>query len=419
MKRRSTKPKAAIVLCPHGINTKFCLVCKKMTRILSEDQREAFDSINNKDNHHLFVTGCAGSGKSFLVDYIRATTPRTAMTATTGAAAQIVQGRTLHSFAGIHPNFGTVDSKKADARMRACDVLVVDEISMADPNLLLNLFRRFDRAGHAPKLILVGDFLQLPPVDGVPLFEADFWPMFRPICLSQQHRQKDGEFITALNDVRMGRFTDRVRDIIGSRTVPGLPMDCTQLVATRDMAEYINVERLGSLPGTLYRSDWLIKMEDDEADMPDVSKSRMVETLHLKNGARVVLLTNEPDGLWVNGSTGNVDKVTNGSVRVNLDNGKTVDVGKVTDDWYDGDGNVLCTITQYPIRLAWALTIHRSQGMSIDRIGVNMNNHFAAGQTYVALSRCRTREGVYICGNLERLIVDPKALRYYESLGVK
>lgn len=401
------------VLCLHGINAKFCTVCNKRNqKHLSPDQKLAFDTIMADPTGSFFLTGPAGSGKSFVVDHIRSTIPKVAVTATTGAAAQLIQGRTLHSFAGIHPTWGVINSPKADERIRKCDILIIDEISMADPKLLMQVFQRFSRAGKAPKIVLVGDFLQLPPVEGACLFEADFWPMFKVLRLRQAHRQKDDAFISALNDIRIGKMTDQVNALISSRRVSVLPQDCTQLVSRRDVAEQINVERLVTLPGQLYRSTWILDLKDEDKPPLDLSKSRFVEVLQLKNDARVVLLTNEPDGLWVNGSTGVVDSVSNGSVRVKLDNGKTVSVSKITDDVFDGDGRVVASITQYPIRLAFALTIHRSQGMSIDRIGVNLDNHFAAGQTYVALSRCKTSEGLYLCGNLQRLIVDARALKF-------
>lgn len=409
--------KTQMEYCKHGVNAKFCIPCKEEAeKKFSPDQYEAVRAILD-GRGPFFLTGQAGSGKSFVVEYLRHAIINVAVTATTGSAAILVKGRTLHSFAGIHPTWGVYNSEKVDARIRGTDLLIIDEVSMADTKLLDQLYTRFNRAGHEPKLLLVGDFLQLPPVEGDSLFDSHRWSSFAVLKLSQQHRQSDAAFISVLNEIRVGVLSDNVKSFIASRTVPTLPDDCTHLMAHRSSVDQRNMDKLSELDGQRYASKWHVdpaKYNKDgtpkEIEQRDLEKSRFTETLYLKENARVVLLTNQPEGLWVNGSTGIVVSVAQGSVKVKLDSGLTVSVPKDEDEILDGDGSPTCTITQYPIKLAWALTIHKAQGMSMDRVGVDLGYHFAPGQTYVALSRCRTAEGLFLKGSISDLIVDEEAL---------
>lgn len=409
---------AGIDFCKHGVNAKFCVACGAVADCkLSEDQQAAVRAIL-EEKGPFFLTGPAGSGKSFVIEHLRSTVKNCYVTATTGTAAMLIRGRTLHSFAGIHPSYGVVMSKRADERIRNCKILIVDEVSMLDSSLLDQIFQRFKYAAHTPKLVLVGDFMQLPPVEGSCIFDSHRWAEFRVLKLSQQHRQRDESLITALNDMRVGNLTDRVKNLIESRTVDELPDDCTHLMAHRAEVSKRNMDRLAALPGQRYASDWLLtftKKKDGtpyEVSESEINRSRFPSKLFLKEQARVVMLTNDKEGRWVNGSTGVVLKVQPGMVTVKLDNGKTVQVMKDTDEVLTGDGMVVCTISQYPMQLAWALTIHKAQGMSMDRVGVDLSHHFAPGQTYVAISRCRSREGLFLKGTLSDLMTNEAALKY-------
>lgn len=385
---------------------------------LSADQREAVETIL-QDDGPFFLTGEAGSGKTFVINHLRHRAGNCVVTAMTGTAAQLVCGRTLHSFASIHPVYGVVRSKKANDRVRNCDLLIIDEISMASDEVLRQLRKRFEYAGHFPKLLMVGDFLQLPPVEGEKLFESPSWRECTRLVLTHQHRQVDISFISALNDLRTGDMSQRVRALIAERSFRSLPDDCVHLMAYRSSARARNREKLRELPGSAFTSVMEVcppkrlskRAKPKKPTMGQISRARFVDTLVLKVGARVVLLTNDPAHRWVNGSTGEVSEIS-GSIMVQLDNGKAVSVGMASEDLLDGDGKIICTIKQYPLQLAWALTIHKGQGMTMDRVGVDLNGHFETGQTYVALSRCRTKEGLFLTGNLERVIVDEKALRY-------
>lgn len=382
--------------------------------VLSSDQRAAVEAIKSGPGP-FFLTGEAGSGKTFVLNYLRSTIQNCVVTAMTGTAAQLVQGRTLHSFAGIHPQHGVIKSKKANARIQDCDLLIIDEISMASVGVVRQLYQRFKYADHWPKLLMVGDFLQLPPVDGEKLFTSPSWQDCLTLKLTSQHRQSDQGFIAVLNDIRRGELTQRAKDFIASRTVDRLPDDCTHLMAYKDQVYFRNREKLEEIKGPSYGSKMLVELPYENSKAPtaaELRRARFVQVLSLKAGARIMMLTNDQCGLWVNGSTGVVEGIEPGRVSVRLDSGKHVDVCKATEDVLDADGRVICSIFQYPISLAWAQTIHKSQGATLDRVGINLNGHFETGQTYVALSRCRTAAGLFLVGSLSEVLVDGVALRH-------
>lgn len=383
---------------------------------LSKDQKNAFSEI--KTHKYVFLTGKAGTGKSFLIDYIRSQEENVAVTATTGIAAQLIKGQTIHSFCGILPNVGVIDSRKANIRVRSCDILVVDEISMANSELINQIFERFEIAEHEPKLIFSGDFCQLPPVEGGFAFESPHWKKFHKVCLTTIHRQTDVDFIEALNDLRNGEITDKVNKLVLERTVSELPNDCIKLFPKRCQADDLNENKLRELPSKLKLSEWdwvYIGNEGDDNNEfipkePTESNARFKKRLFFKEGARVCLLTNTD--FWVNGSTGFIRKVNPSSIDVVLDNGKIVNVEEADEIVYGAYGNPIYRIKQFPIMLAWALTIHRAQGMSLDKVGVYMNGHFACGQTYVAISRAKTKNGLFLQGKLSRISVDQKAISF-------
>jgi len=327
----------------------------------------------------------------------------------------LIGGVTLHSFASIHPNYGAVPSEKGNTRVRNCDLLIIDEISMCEWKVLIQLYQRFRMAGHTPKLLAVGDFMQLPPVEGVQLFETRQWNVFKKLELTTQHRQQQMLFIDILGDIRLGRLTPRVQELLNNRWVQALPDNCTQLYALRAGAAELNKRKLEELPGPAFSSDWVVRYSEGLND-PVVNEKnvRFPKELRIKPGARVVMLTNEPSGRWVNGSTGYVRGISPGAfVTVELDAGHTVQVFKAEEEVLSPDNKPLATVLQYPMMLAWALTIHKAQGMTLDRVGVDLSNHFERGQTYVALSRCRSMEGLFVTGQLNYLLVNESALAYY------
>jgi len=380
------------------------------------------------------MTGPAGTGKSYVVDYLQAYCGPAAITATTGVAAQLIGGRTFHSLVGWTPEWREVNPDKFYTNLDESRLLVVDEVSMLDTDLfeqLLDAQRDFERPFT---ILLVGDFMQLPPVEAKACFRSPEWKRVKRLELSTQHRQRNEEFIAALGDIRRGYRSEQVRKLAADCCIDKLPEggNVTILAPHNKTVERENLRRLEQLEGE--ESQYAAQVRSKWPGFPP--RARFVNSLRLKVGARVVLLTNaysyhetdEEDDLgrpkfevrtvWVNGSTGKVVSLPDPKpgiiipcVRVRLDEGKTVSVAKANEKLYGGDGKITHEIVQFPMKLAWALTIHKSQGMTLNSAVVDMRGHFAAGQTYVALSRVRTKEGLKLYGSLDSLKVDAACLR--------
>lgn len=417
--------------------------------MLSASQQRVVAAV--QANKSIFFTGVAGSGKSFLLKYLRNFLPvaTTFYTASTGLAAVDISGTTLHAFAGIGLGNEPVEDlvervrRRPDARRRwqACKVLVVDEISMIDASLFDKLehiarcTRRSDKPFGNVQLVLCGDFLQLPPVGPQKqfCFESTKWKRCVPLVieLAAVFRQTDAALVTALGSVRRG-LTDTLDVFVPciGRVFPAddgiLP---TRLYATRAEVAHENDERLRQIDAPAIAFSAV-----------DFGKTAFVEQLKkncpaperlvLKVGAQVLLIKNlsVEEGL-VNGSRGIVTDLavvpatstrsacTRPKVRFINGLEKRID----TDEWDIQVGGVkLATRQQLPLILAWSLTIHKCQGMTLDRVSLRLESVFENGMTYVALSRCRSLESLRIEGAFPALVVKahPAALAFYDQLAV-
>lgn len=417
-------------LCPHGVNVKFCTTCKtkvsKVLKTLSPDQKAAIDEIMNGYGP-FFLTGPGGSGKTFVIQHLQQMIPESIVCAMTGIAAQLIDARTAHSMLGIHPTFGVNVYSKANKRLKNCELLIIDEISMGSEQFLNQMDQRFGYAHNEPKIVFVGDFLQLPPVDGKKIFNSPEWQSrIKILKLSQQHRQYDNEFISALNEIRIGKLSDKSKALFQTRKVDKLPNDCVHLMARKRDVEQGNLERLEQIQKpahafTRQENRCLFGLKDKKEEERLVQATdralkdcRYPQTLQLKEDARIVLLTNAEE--WVNGSTGSIVSISEDVIEVKLDlGGRIVKVERTEEELTDEDNQVLCKVRQFPILLAWAMTIHKAQGMTLDRVGIDLRGHFETGQTYVALSRCRNLDGLYLVGDLNQIMVDLEAIAYLES----
>lgn len=478
----------------------------EMKASFSRDQARAValieDSIAEGQQTAFLITGQAGSGKSFIIKYLSGTQPRSVITATTGIAAQLLGGCTLHSFLGLSPHAGLSNDKRAVKRMAECRLLFIDEVSMADMELLQAIHDRCMEAEHFPAIILSGDFLQLPPVEGVKIFGSLAKMGFKTITLTSQHRQDDDGFIQVLNDIREGDMTQRVREFISQRMVRELPRDCVHLTPLKKWVDEINSARLAETTETIYKIDGTIKRHGkpilpSELTTSELSRFRFPLELKIRIGARVVMVRNQAPA-FVNGSTGRVicfvaekDKLKQfrfgmsstpeppppslltdaerlealmcsrdelvealqcgevedpfddrqlkpvrgevveeildfppplepnepiGQIVVALDNGTIVRVSRIDEELRGSFGEVIAMLNQFPMILAWALTSHKSQGMSLDRVGVDLNGNFAEGMTYTMISRCRHPEGIFFKGSLQNGIkVDHEALAFFRQ----
>ena len=400
---------------------------------LTPEQAHVMDIIDST-REHVFVTGRAGTGKSTLLqEFVRRTQKSLVIGAPTGVAALAVGGQTIHSLFRLPIGLVTPHTKmyplSDDARtlLRKIDTLVIDEVSMVRCDLLDAIDRRLrsvrgrrtDPFGGV-QVVMFGDPYQLPPVlkegvekqylvDNYPspwFFDAKVWHEADPrvVELSDVMRQSEDEFRDILDRMRMGNMTaddGAMLNEIGARRP--LPEGVITLAATNHTANTINARELAALPGK-------VKVAKANIDGEFGGVLPAEDELELKPGARVMFLRNDSlmdGGRWVNGTLGTVVKV-DGVVHVATDDfpGETVEVKPVV--WekiqytYDPDKNVVdadvqATFEQFPLRLAWAVTIHKSQGQTLDSAILDFGRGaFADGQAYVAFSRIRSLDGVYL-----------------------
>lgn len=385
-------------------------------------------------NQHVFVTGKAGTGKSTLLQYYRSTTKKKlAVLAPTGVAALNVQGQTIHSFFKFRPD-STPESvaratpAAAQAKLyKELEVIMIDEVSMLRADLLdcIDMFLR----RHGPQkgkffggiqMIFFGDLYQLPPVltsmerpqflsqyRGAHFFHAkviDQIPLYT-IELTTVYRQQEQTFIEVLNAIRTNEAAANHLETLNAQHAPDSPTQgAITLTTTNDLADTVNQQQLNALSGTPFV--WTASSSGifNERDAPTP------RDIILKPGAQVMLLTNDPRGRWVNGSIGEVVKTTKNDdspaplVHVRLTTGTTVQVAPFSWEVFRYGLNertgvveqqLAGTYTQYPLRLAWAVTIHKSQGKTFDQVIIDLGRGtFSPGQLYVALSRCRTLDGI-------------------------
>ena len=416
-------------------------------------QDEALDIL--KTGANVFLTGEPGSGKTHTVNryvsYLRDSGIEPSITASTGIAATHIGGQTLHSWSGIGVR-QSLDAYDLDAissnrrvytRIAAARVLIIDEVSMLSAATLgmaeavcrevRKGQQRAEQAFGGLQVILVGDFFQLPPVSARETksesgqaelapsersdstgfaFAAPMWEKASPlVCyLSEQHRQEDAAFLDFLSAVRKGKVEERHKVLLRKRYAKAPPMSTTtQLYSHNADVDHINTAELSKLPG----KPNVFVMESSGPD-PLVAMLKKgclsPETLSLKLGARVMFTKNDIERRFVNGTIGTIsgfDK-TSGLPVITTTSGR--EILAEPQSWVMQDGpKILAQITQVPLRLAWAITVHKSQGMSLDSAHMNLADAFEYGQGYVALSRVRTLAGLSLAGlNARALEVHPK-----------
>lgn len=389
-----------------------------------------------KSGANVFLTGEPGAGKSYTIEMFREWLDSVgrsyAITASTGIAASHLNGTTIHSFCGFGIQRGlnkrALDEIKlnywAIQRIKPIRVLVIDEVSMLDSvniedvNNVLQVIHKNDLPFGGIQVVFVGDFFQLPPVSkdrtAQFAFEAESWGRANlTICyLTEQHRQSDAEFLEILTAMRNGNMTDAHKDRLNACQRAEKP-DTILFTHNADVDTLNNIE-LAKLPGEKH----VFKMESGGVPLlVNALKKGCLspEILELKIGATVMFTRNRFDEGYVNGSIGKVfDFTADGAPVVEMLNGRLI-IPSVAEWEFLERKTVKAYIRQFPLRLAWAITVHKSQGMSLDNASVDLSRAFEFGQGYVAISRVRTLAGLHLAGvndgafNVHPLVVQKDA----------
>ncbi|MFO7807268.1 MAG: PIF1 family DEAD/DEAH box helicase [Candidatus Moraniibacteriota bacterium] len=383
------------------------------------DQKKAFEIL--KKGYNVYLTGAAGSGKTYLlnkyIEYLKKNKIGVAKTASTGIAATHMDGMTIHSWSGLGVN-DSMDAKKIkkiktqrrmQKRFEKTKVLILDEISMLH-HYQLDLLDKICKSFKDPflpfgglQVVLSGDFFQLPPVskgDDSAKFvvnskiwsEADL-----KICyLDKSYRQKDDKMMFILNSIRERKVGQETVDLLNSRTgkrVEG-KVEPTWLFSHNLDVDAMNITELKKIDEPAFR--YKMKLSGNKYLTQTLKKNCLSpEELYLKKGAKVMFVKNNFEKGYVNGTVGTVTGFNkDGFPKVETENGKVILA--LPEEWImeDEGGDILALAEQIPLRLAWAITVHKSQGMTLDAVEMDLSRVFEYGMGYVALSRCARLDGI-------------------------
>ena len=417
---------------------------------LSKGQKNALSMMLKGEN--IFLTGPAGTGKSEIINSFVKKRPRSKrvfITSTTGISAIKIKGRTIHSFAGIGTGSADVQrlithilkERRLKEKWRSVDVLIIDEISMLSAEVFdkLEEIARCVRQSTEPfggiQIILCGDFLQLPNVEGEFCFLANSWNAVvgdNTAELTEIMRQDDVEFQKCLNAVRLGNIDDDTRFLFESRI--GVELDesfdgilPTRLFPTNRQVDLLNDNELDKLaedgrefveydmkitPYPNIPTKWL-----DSTVEHFLKRTIFPASIQLCVGAQVMLLSNlDQDAGLVNGSRGVITGFVEQFPRVKFINGRELVITEATVEHEDNHKPIL-RATQIPLKVAYASTIHKSQGSSLDCVEIDLGEIFECGQAYVALSRARSLKGLVLKSiHFDQIKAHPVALAYYKRI---
>ncbi len=437
------KPESATT-APLGQRFKLAL---PKTLELNEEFKAAFNFIEST-RECVFIAGKAGTGKSTLLQFFREKTRKNVVVlAPTGVAAVNVSGQTIHSFFRLPPKVIQKDHIRRLSRrevIERLDTVIIDEVSMVRADLLdgIDYALRVNRDkmripfGGA-QVVFLGDVFQLPPViepetrrflaeryASPYFFSAQIFQELRPhyIELKKIYRQSDGGFIDLLNRVRDRAVSLKDLEKLNERVSPSaasVERERITLTTTNEGANALNDRELNGLSGEEFQFSARVLGEFKESSFPTE------ERLRLKVGAQVMLIRNDPEKRWVNGTIGEVAELTPEEIKVRI-NGRVFDIPKVKwerieykyNEAFDRvEEDVAGVFEQYPLRLAWAITIHKAQGQQFDRVTIDLERGaFAHGQVYVALSRCTTLEGIVLKRPVvqQDIVFDPRVYDFRE-----
>lgn len=420
-------------------------------------QRDALNIL--KTGANVFLSGPAGSGKTYVLNeyitYLKEHEVPIGITASTGIAATHMGGVTIHSWSGMgvknslsdHDLAALFEKKQLTRRFEETPVLIIDEVSMLHHFRLdmLDQIAKKLRKNAEPfggmQVVLCGDFFQLPPVSkyGEPethfVYRSEAWRdgKFTICYLHENYRQVNDPLVNVLNEIRSGEVSDEAREQLKSRFRGSEPLPAaadseseliepTRLYTHNVDVDSVNENELGKVDAAEFTYEMYSKGKKPLVEA--LKKSCLApEDLRLKVGARVMCVKNNFEEGYVNGTLGvvvscgyDVDPVIHTAPSPDYPNGRRITIERAS--WtIEDDGKVLAEISQYPLRLAWAITVHKSQGMSLDAVEVDLSKSFEPGMGYVALSRVRTLNGLHILGINERAFaVHPEVLQYDRHL---
>ncbi len=392
-----------------------------------------------KSGKNIFLTGSAGTGKTYVLNqyikYLKERRVPVSITASTGIAATHLEGTTIHAWSGIGiknalSTRNLHDLKKKKYLKKNIDkskVLIIDEISMLHKkqldmvNEVLKYFKETEKAFGGIQVILCGDFFQLPPIgdyyetnrDKFSFMSQSWLDANLTICyLTDQYRQTDNSLNAILNEIRSGQISQNSIDILSSNQVELDVKEPTKLYTHNMDVDRINIQHLQAIKGK--KENYKASIKGNLKLAETVKRSIMApENLQLKIGSKVMFVKNNHEKGYLNGSLGNVIRYdSDGLPVVRLLNG--YEITAEHEDWRieDESGKLLVSFQQVPLRLAWAITVHKSQGMTLDAAEMDLSKTFEKGQGYVALSRVKSLSGLNLKGyNQIALQVDDLALK--------
>jgi len=380
-----------------------------------------------KSGKNAFLTGSAGTGKTYVlnqyIEYLKERKVKVAVTASTGIAATHMNGMTIHSWAGIgvkefitNGNLVSMKSKKyLKDHLEKVKVLIIDEISMLHKNqinavdVVLRYFKGNEEAFGGIQVVLCGDFFQLPPIGNQGetskekfAFMSEAWvkSKFSVCYLTEQFRQSDNELNLILNEIRTTGISEKSYTTLKKASENNIDAekDRTKLYTHNYDVDRINAEHLATLSGKSKK--FKAKTSGNKKLVTTLKNSVLAgENLEFKIGAKVMFVKNDAEKRYVNGSMGKIlgfnDK---GFPSVKLLNGKTITTGIENWSIMDDNGKTLASYNQVPLRLAWAITVHKCQGMTLDAAEIDLSKTFEMGQGYVALSRLKKLENLQLIG---------------------
>ena len=431
----------------------------------NEDYQKVLSLLVNGEN--VFLTGYAGTGKSYILNKLKEKLKsKLTITSTTGIAAVNVRGQTLHSWAGVglckNPIHKTVEKiytrPSVVKQIRNCKILAIDEISMLNIETfeyvdeVLKIIRESVEPFGGIQVLFIGDFYQLPPVEKVnnenfALFDEDTFTPERRFCfdsflwedfklknviLKENYRQSEKDFIKALSDMRTNNMDEDDLELLKTREtyMDTFETNMLHIFSTNFEADRYNIAKFNMIDEPVkiftaedgvYRGTKPVYSgftEHEKFILDFFGKNcRAEKEIALKLGAKVMLLVNTDfnRGL-INGSCGEVQSFNGNTITIKFDNGEVADIPKNKFEYYYND-KLAAERTQFPLKLAYGITIHKSQGMTLDKLVVDCSRIFERGQAYVAMSRVKTLDGLYLKNfSKDKVMVDERVAEFYSNL---